>query len=93
MWEKNRTAQERLLVAVPLEARTCMFFLRSCRELQSIESKRPLDSRKIESVGAEHFEIAQLVPQAKFMVRLQLVAVTRPADALKVFSVVWIATP
>jgi len=44
-------------------------------------------------VYSQNLKIAQSITQAQFVIRLELVAVASPADALKVFSTVWISRP
>jgi hypothetical protein len=44
-------------------------------------------------VSAKDLEVADLIPQAQFMVSLKFVPMAGSADALKVFPAVWIACP
>jgi hypothetical protein len=61
--------------------------------LQPVDCKGPLNPSKIKIVGAKYLQVAQLVAQAKFVIRLQLVPVAGSADALKVLTAIWIAGP
>ena len=65
-------------------------FLR--RELQAVQREHSLDACKIKMVSAENFEVAELISQAQFMVRLELVSMAGSADTLKVLATVWIAS-
>ncbi len=61
-------------------------------DLQPVQTQRPFDASKIKIVGAKDFKVSQLIPQAQLMVCLELVPMAGPADTLKVFPAVWIAS-
>jgi len=59
-----------------------------CQSLERIQGQRLLDARKVKTMNAQDFEIVQLVAHAQFVVGLELVTVTSPADAFQVLSAV-----
>jgi hypothetical protein len=61
--------------------------------LKPVQSQRPLDAPQIKVVGPKNFDVAKLVAQTQPVVGLELVPVAGSANALKVFSTVWIAGP
>jgi hypothetical protein len=59
------------------------------RDRQSLVLARP---GKIKMVGAKNLQVAELVPQTKFVIGLELVTMAGSADTLKVFPAIWIAS-
>lgn len=62
-------------------------------ELHSIEGQCPFNPRQIKVVFAEKLQITKLIAQAQSVVRLKLITVARPADALEILSVIRIPCP
>jgi len=72
--------------------RLSFFSLCRWQELQPVEGERPFDPRHVKAVCPEDFEVTKSVAEAQFVVRLELVAVAGPADALKVLAAVRVAS-
>jgi len=63
------------------------------KKLKAEHGQCPLGPCDIEIVGSQNFKIAEPITQAQFVVGLKFIAVTGPADALKVFPAIWIPCP
>jgi len=72
-----RPYQRYFLFTLPLDA-----------ALHPIQLQRPFDSFHIEVVLTKDLQIPKLISQAQLVVRLELVAVTGPTDALQIFPAV-----
>jgi hypothetical protein len=60
--------------------------------LETVNRQCPLNACQIKIVCAQNFQVAELIAQAQFVVRLELAAMAGSADTLKVFPAVWIAS-
>ena len=65
-------------------------FRRMSWHLEGVQTQRPLYPHQAKMADPKNFEVATLVPQAKPVIGLELIAVAGAADVLKVFRPVWI---
>jgi len=84
--KKRRIANQ----AIRIEPTT---FKAERKKLKAEHGQCPLGPCDIEIVGSQNFKIAEPITQAQFVVGLKFIAVTGPADALKVFPAIWIPCP